>query len=57
MRFRVGLLLRDRAHNVPQKLTFEEQWQPYTVGTQKQRHPAAPCEQGFLPENIACLSV
>jgi hypothetical protein len=28
-----------------------------TVGTHKHRHPPAPCEQGFLPENIACLSV
>jgi hypothetical protein len=22
----------------------------------KHRHPPAPCEQGFLPGNIACLS-
>jgi hypothetical protein len=28
-----------------------------TVCTRKHRHPAAPCEQGFLPENISCLSV
>ena len=28
-----------------------------TVCTHKHRHPPAPCEQGFLPENIACLSV
>jgi hypothetical protein len=27
-----------------------------TVCTHKHRHPPAPCEQGFLPENIACLS-
>jgi hypothetical protein len=28
-----------------------------TACTHKHRHPPAPCEQGFLPENIACLSV
>ncbi len=28
-----------------------------TVCTHKHRHPPALCEQGFLPENIACLSV
>jgi hypothetical protein len=29
----------------------------YTVCTHKHRHPPAPCEQGFSPENVACLSV
>jgi hypothetical protein len=28
-----------------------------TVCTHKHRHPPAPCEQGFSPENVACLSV
>jgi hypothetical protein len=28
-----------------------------TVCTHKHRHPPAPCEKGFLPENVACLSV
>jgi hypothetical protein len=28
-----------------------------TVCTHEHRHPPALCEQGFLPENIACLSV